>query len=330
MRFKLLCACLCSLLAFFGAMPPTYAGVVTLKLGHTESPATPLAYGVAKLAELAGRYSNGTLIIKVFHSGQLGAQPELVESLRYGTLDMTTASTDFMMRYIPEMGVFGLPFIFRNADHAYKSLDTIGMEVAAAGEALGLKTLAILERDQMHLSNSMAVLREPRDLRGRTMRERETAPYSREMFFYMGARTMAVTREEARSAIERGRMDGQESGLGDLWKQRLCEVQKYISLTGHVYVAEPVLISVASWKKLDPTQQLALIRAASDAAQWQRELCRKLYGDYLNKIHREGKSHITYKVERKAFENAMVPVWRLFCSHNEMGAMLVERIRMLE
>ena len=305
----------------------SHAGTVTLKLAHTAEPNTPLGFGVEKLAELAYEYSRGELIVKVYHSGQIGSQKELVERLRYGLVDMTTADTGFLSEYIPQLLVFELPFILRSNEHAYAALDTIGLEIARKGEGKGFKTLAIMERSQLNICSGRAPGRDPKDLRGSYMRIRKDSHFSRLMLFYMGARPVYVDDQNLMNAAELGRIDGFECTPAQVWETKLPGVQKYVSVTAHSYSAQPVLVSMARWKRLSSAQREALLLAARDAADWQRALCRKQNTDYLLKIHDNAIADVFFKPDRKLFENAAVPVWKIFASEYENGQQLIDRIR---
>ncbi|MDO5483592.1 MAG: C4-dicarboxylate ABC transporter substrate-binding protein, partial [Desulfovibrionaceae bacterium] len=90
------------------------------------------------------------------------------------------------------------------------------------------------------------------------------------------------------------------------------EVQKYLSLSGHTYAAEPLLISTIAWKKLTPDQQAVLRKAAEDTRDWQRQLCRDLEGKFMKTILDSGKAQVNDDVDKKAFANATRSVWSLY------------------
>ena len=304
-----------------------HASTATFKLAHMSEPNSPLGFGAEKLAELAHRYSNGAISIKVFHSGQIGEQRKLVESLRYGLTDMVMVSSSFLAEYIPGMRVFELPFIFRSDDHAYHALDTVGMDVAKGGELLGFKTLAFMENTQRNLCSGVTTLRSPLDLRGRYMGVRKEARFSHLMLFYMGARPVNLADADLDFAVRRGDIDGQECTPGEIWKRPFASIQKHISITAHSYSAESVLISMAVWERLGPPEREALLLAAREAADWQRGLCRKVNADFLLKLHNQGLTKIVSRVDRRLFEDAAKPVWKIFASEVTGGQEIIDRIR---
>ncbi len=127
----------------------TMAAPVTLKLGHIAEPENPYGQGADHFAKLVKERSNGEIDIKVYPSSQLGNQRDLVEGLGFGTVDMTLTGTAVLGNFVPEVAVFDLPFIFRDVNHAYKALDTVGMDLAKKGEDRGMITLAIRYHSRM-------------------------------------------------------------------------------------------------------------------------------------------------------------------------------------
>jgi tripartite ATP-independent transporter DctP family solute receptor len=301
------------------------AAPVTFKLGHIADPKNPYAQGAEKFAELVKEKTNGSVVVEVFPSSQLGNQRDLVEGLTFGTVDMTLTSTAVFGNFVPEMGVFDLPFLFRDVQHAYKALDTVGMEIAKQGESRGIKTLAMMENGVRHMTNSKHPIKEPKDMKGLKIRVMEQPVYI-EMMKLLGASPTPMAFSEIYTALEKGVIDGQENPLAHIWTSRFFEVQKFISLTGHTYSAEPVLISMIAWNKLSPEQQKAITDAATEAAAWQRDLCRKLEGDYKEKITASGKSAINDDVDLKAFAEATKPTWQIFARKHKNGQKIIDQI----
>jgi tripartite ATP-independent transporter DctP family solute receptor len=240
--------------AFFLSASVLAAPQITLKLGHIADPANPYGQGATKLAELVKQKTGGGVEIQVFPSSQLGNQRDLIEGLTLGTLDMTLTSTAVLGNFIQEMGVFDLPFLFRDIPHAYKTLDTIGMELAGNGEAKGLKTLAMMENGVRHMTNNRQPIRVPADMKGLKVRVMEQPVYI-EMIKSLGGSPTPMAFGEIYTALQKGVIDAEENPLGQIVTARFFEVQKYVSLTAHTYSAEPVLISTSSWKKLPPSSK---------------------------------------------------------------------------
>lgn len=302
-----------------------FAAPLVLKLGHIADPQNPYAQGAEKFAQLVKEKTNGSLEIQVFPSSQLGNQRDLIEGLTFGTVDMTLTSTAVLGNFIPEMGVFDLPFIFRDINHTYKTLDTVGLETAKLGEARGIKTLSMMENGIRHMTNNRQPIRKPADMKGLKVRVMEQPIYI-EMMKLLGASPTPMSFGEIYTSLQKGVIDGQENPLAHICTSRFFEVQKYVSLTAHTYSAEPLLISVTSWKKLSPEQQKAVQEAANEATTWQRNLCRGLDKEYIALINKSGLSKVNDDVDLKAFAEATKPTWKLFASKVKIGQELIDKI----
>ena len=299
-------------------------GAVTLKLGHIAEPENPYGQGADHFSNLVKERTKGEVIIQVYPSSQLGNQRDLVEGLTFGTVDMTLTGTAVLGNFIPEVAVFDLPFIFRDIPHAYKALDTVGMDLCKKGEGRGMITLAIWENGVRHMTNNKRPIKTPEDMKGLKMRVMEQPVYI-EMMKALGASPTPMAMSELYTALQKGVIDGQENPLAHIATKRFYEVQKYISLTGHTYASEPLLISTSSWKKLTPEQQQIVRQAALDTRDWQRELCRNLEGTFLKTIKDSGKSEVNDDVDKAAFANATKSVWKLYS--DKFGAANIEAIQ---
>lgn len=284
------------------------AAPVTLKLGHIAEPENVYGQGADHFAKLVKERSNGEIDIQVFPSSQLGNQRDLVEGLGLGTVDMTLTGTAVMGNFVPEVAVFDLPFIFRDTDHAYKALDTVGMDLAKKGEDRGMITLAIWENGVRHMTNNKRPIKEPEDMKGLKVRVMEQPVYI-DMMKSLGASPTPMAMSELYTSLQKGVIDGQENPLGHIATKKFNEVQKYLSLTGHTYASEPLLISTSAWKKLTPEQQAIVKQAAIDTRDWERQLCRDLEGKFLQQIKDAGTTEVNDDVDKEAFAKATKPAW---------------------
>lgn len=284
------------------------AASVTLKLGHIAEPKNNYGQGADYFANLVKERSNGEIEIKVFPSSSLGDQRELVEGLTLGTVDMTLTGTAVLGNFIPEVSVFDLPFLFRDVQHAYKALDTVGMELCKKGEARGMITLAIWENGVRHMTNNAHPIKTPADMKGLKFRVMEQPVYI-SMMKSMGASPTPMAMSELYTSLQKGVVDGQENPLGHIATKRFYEVQKYLSLSGHTYAPEPLLISVSSWKKLSPAQQEILRKAAEDTRDWERELSRKMDVECLEIVKNSGSCQVNEDVDKEAFAQITKSVW---------------------
>ncbi len=321
-RFKLSAA----LISMLAMSTSALAASVVLKLGHIAEPTNPYVMGADKFAELVKEKSKGDIEIKVFPSSQLGAQKELIEGLIYGTVDMTLTGTAELGTFQPQMALFDMPFLFKDRAHAYKALDTVGMELGKPLEAKGIKLLGYMENGIRHLTNNTRPVKSPADMKGLKIRVMNNKVYV-EMMKSLGASPTPMAFSELYSAMQQGTVDGQENPSAHIFTKRFYEVQKYASLTGHAYAPEPVLISMASWKKLTPAQQQIIQSAADDAIAWQRKLSTDKDTEFWNKIKATGKIEVI-EVDRKPFIDATATVYKDLAK--TVGQANIDKVRALE
>jgi tripartite ATP-independent transporter DctP family solute receptor len=280
---------------------PAVAATV-LKLGHIAEPSNPYGQGADHFAQLVKEKSKGDIEIQVFPSSQLGTHKELIEGLIYGTVDMMLAGTAELGTFQPEVGLFDMPFLFKDRASAFKALDSVGMELGKPLEAKGVKLLGYMENGVRHITNNVRPIKVPADVNGLKIRVQNNKTYI-ELIKSMGGSPTPMALAELYSAMQAGVVDGQENPSAHIYTKRFYEVQKYASLTGHSYAAEPVLISVSTWKKLKPEQQAIIQAAATEAIAWQRKLSEAEDTGFWDKIKATGKMEII-EVDKKPFQDA--------------------------
>ena len=249
-RFSVICLAVFLVVAGTAA----FAAEFTLKLGHIADPQNPYAQGAVKFTELVKEKTGGAVEIQVFPSSQLGNQRDLIEGLTFGTVDMTLTSTAVLGNFLTEAAVFDLPFIFRDIPHAYKALDSVGMEICKPLEKRGIKVLAMFENGVRHMTNNRNPIRKPEDVKGLKIRVMEQPIYI-EMMKILGASPTPMAFGELFTALQQGVVDGQENPAAHIYTSRFFEVQKYISLTAHTYSAEPLLVGMGVWSKINDSFQ---------------------------------------------------------------------------
>jgi len=288
---------------------PAFAKTV-LKLGHIAEVSHPYAQGADYFAKLVAEKSGGDMEVQVFPSSQLGSQKDMTEGLIYGTIDMVLTGTADLGQFQPKMSLFDLPFLFKDRKHAYRALDTVGMELGKELEPRGLKLLGYMENGIRHLTNNVRPVKTPADMDGLKIRVMSNKIYI-ETIKGLGASPTPMAFGELYSAMQQGTVDGQENPSAHIYTKRFFEVQKYASLTAHAYAPEPVLISMITWSRLNDAQKKIVQDAATEAIAWQRELSTKQDNEYWDKIKATGKMEVI-EVDRKPFMEATLPVWKEF------------------
>lgn len=299
--------------------------VIELKLGHVAEADNPYALGAAKLAELVAERTGGKVVIKLFPSGQLGTDQKLIESLMFGSVDFALTTTAVLGQFEPDLLVYGFPYIFDDRAHAYRVLDTLGLETAKSLEGKGIKVMGYFENGIRHMINNKRPIRKPADMKGLKMRVM-TAPVYVELMKALGSDPTPMAMGEVYSACATGTVDGLEVPAVHIFQKRYFEVNKYISLTGHTYESEPLSMSMKTWMKLPPAYRKIVEEAVVEATAYARKLASDSEADFFRKIEASGKVAIN-EVDVKPFRDATTIVWDKL--KTETSAQLIGKIAAL-
>ncbi|MEN0073693.1 MAG: TRAP transporter substrate-binding protein [Paracraurococcus sp.] len=259
-------------------------GQLKLTLGHGAAPGNPRSLAAERMAALLKERSNGRIELRVAGSAQLGDDAAMLTALRTGTLDLSVNSQGAASAVLPELAALGLPFLFADATAAYGVVDgAIGEELAKRFEGVGLISLGFWDNGIRHTTNSKRPIAQPADLKGLKIRT-PPDPMTIDIFQSLGAATQQINFGELYVALQQGVVDGQENPLANIQSSKLFEVNKYISLTGHKWECNPVLVSRIAWGRLKPEDRKLLQETAREAATYQRglsqEIDRKLLAEF--------------------------------------------------
>jgi tripartite ATP-independent transporter DctP family solute receptor len=229
-------------------------------------------YGVAVDAfarEIEAR-TGGRYKVQNFYSGALGAERESIEALQVGTLDLTMTSTGPVPNFVPDVAILDIPFLFRDYGHARATLDgPIGQDMLGKFPAKGIVGLAWGENGFRHMTNSKRQVNAPDDLKGLKMRTMEN-PVHIQAYKQFGIIPTPMAFTEVFTALQQGTVDGQENPLSVISAAKFEQVQKYMTLTGHVYSPALILMSKAQWDKLSAADKDAFMAAAKEAVKANR------------------------------------------------------------
>lgn len=290
---------------------------------HTSPPDHPYTLGMVRYADLVKERTNGRVAIQIHHSRQLGDERQVVEGLQLGTIHLTVTSTGPLGGFVPEMNVVDLPFLFRDAEHAYKVLDgEIGRGLLNKFDAVGIKGLAFWENGFRHITTSKKPVREPTDMKGLKIRVMENKVHQA-AFRQLGSDATPMAWGEVFTSLQQGLLDAQENPIPIIYTFKLNEVQKYVSLTGHVYSPAPLLMSKKTWDRMPPDIQKVMFDTAVEVARYQRGLIREQEQKQIGELRAKGMT-IIEQPDRAAFREAMKPVFEQF--QGQFGKDLVQRI----
>ena len=245
---------------------------LTIKFAHAGSSTHPYSVGINLLTPILEKNSGGAVKLQVFCCAQLGSERELAEGVRLGTINMTSVAAEGALpAWVPELQVFGLPFIIRDRDHIYKVLDgPVGKELESKLSAQGFVVLGWWELGFRNMTTKDKPIRTPDDLKGLKMRVQEAKVWLG-LMRALGAIPTPIPFGELYSALQQGVVDGQENPIVTVTSMKFYEVQKQVGLTEHTYTALPVLASKKWWDALKPAQRDVIAASVKESVPLQRK-----------------------------------------------------------
>lgn len=283
-------------------------GAVTIKLGHGTPTTSTLHQGAEKFKSEVEKLTSGNVKVDIFHSGQIGHDRQLIESMQLGEVDMAIPSTTNVAPFVSEMFITDYFFLFRNAQEAYTILDgPAGQALDKAVTKKNLVGLGFMENGFRHISNNTRPILTPADTQGVKIRVNEN-PIQVTAWKGIGASPTPMNWGEIFTALQQGTLDGQECSLSLFYDTHFFEAQKYLSLTGHIYSPFSVLMSGDTWAQLSDSEKQAVKDAAKTAIAFQRDLNQKAEKEALNKVQEGGIQVTTLSVEQmQPFVDATQP-----------------------
>jgi TRAP-type transport system periplasmic protein len=299
----------------------------TFRLAHAFNEQTAYHKGALEFQRALERLSNGQLHVDLFPNGQLGNDRAQSEGLQLGTLDFTTLGTATLAGTAPLLQVADLPFIFTDFQHVDRVFaGPIGEEFANLFNGTGIKLLSYWEIGFRHITNSRRPIRVPDDVKGLKLRTLPN-PIHQQAWRLAGALPTPMDFQEVYSGLQQNVIDAEENPLNVIGTAKFYEVQKYVSLTSHVYTASPFLVSAITWSKLSAAEQKAVQEAAKLAGVVARQAARDQDDQWLKTLESKG-MQIERNPDREKFAALMTPVWAEYAKkYGAPGARLLDLLR---
>ncbi len=280
---KLLLACL---IASMGSA--AFAAKFNLKLGHAVANTDGQHAAAVKLAELVKQRTNGDVEITVYPSNQLGNDAAMINGTRGGTIDIVSSGASNYNGIVANTAALELPFVFRNAQHAYTVLDgSIGTGVLNELTPHGLKGLAYWENGWRAFTNNKRPIRTVDDVKGLKIRSTGN-PYHIQAFKLLGMNPSPMPIAELYTALEMGTFDAQEHPINVTWSSKFYEVQKHLTVSNHVYSPLILAMNKAKFDSLPANYQTILMDSALEAAKYQRDLNAQNAGKVIADLKKSG------------------------------------------
>jgi TRAP-type transport system periplasmic protein len=309
---------LCS--ALLWALPA--ASQVELKFGHVGEPGSLFARSAEEFAKRANGRLGNKARVAVFGSSQLGGDKELLQKLKLGTVDLALPST-VMSSEADLFGIFEMPYLVKDRRHMSAIEKAIfWSRLAPEAEKKGLTILAVWENGYRHITNSKRPIRVPADLKGIKLRVPE-GKWRVKMFQAYGANPSPMKFSEVFTALQTGVMDGQENPFAQIYSAKFQEVQKFLSLTGHVYTPAYVTVGTKRWAALPADVRKVLEDTAREVQAFVYATAEKDDTDLLTKIKSSGVQ--VNEADKNAFIAASKAVYEEFGKEVKGSRELIEK-----
>lgn len=297
--------------------------LVVLKLGHCLDTTHPVHKSMVYMKERLEDISGGIMTIDIYPSSVLGSEVQCIEQLQNGSLAMTKTSSASIENFVPEMSIFGLPYLFRNEQHYWNVLASeLGKDLLQKGQDKYLRGLCYYDSGSRNFYTKDRPIRTPDDLVGLKIRVMNSRT-AMDMVKYLGASATPIAWGELYTALAQGTVDGAENNPPSFTTNKHYEICKHFSLDGHTRVPDVLLIGTKSWNALSKQQQQWVQQAADESSIYQRKLWKEKTVEDLKKAQEEGVT--VYEVDQSLFAEKVKPMYDAI--DDEMIKTLVSQIR---
>lgn len=263
------------------------AAEFNLKASHSAAPSEPYQIGLQTFADRVKELTNGRAEVTIYPSNQLGNESEALEGLLLGTIDFAVTANGVVGNMVPDLGIFDLPFLFRDREHLYKVMDgPVGEKLKGAASARGIKIIAFYEAGIRNILTKKPV-NEMSDLKNMKIRTMQV-PAHLSAFRAFGANPTPMAYGELYGAIQSGVVDGAEAANSNYYAQKFYEIApNYAQVAWTALVAE-LMVSEQKLKSLPEDIQAAILQAAAESAVVERKAYSDADGRLLAELVKAG------------------------------------------
>lgn len=309
-------------LAAAGYGPLASAQELEVKLGHVGEPGSLFQKSADEFARRANAKLGGKAKVVTYGSSQLGGDKEMIQKLKLGTLDLALPST-VMSSEVDLFGMFEMPYIVKDRAHMGRiEKEIFWPKLEPAAEAKDLKVIAVWENGYRNITNNKHPIKVPADLKGIKLRV-PNGKWRVKMFAAYGANPSPMKFSELFTALQTGVMDGEENPLTQIYSAKLQEVQKFLSMSGHVYTPAYLTTGSRHWQSLPADVRKVLEDTARETQAYVYTTAVKDEGELLGKLKAAGMQ--VNDVDKPAFIAASTPIYVEFGKEVAGGKEAVDR-----
>ncbi|KAA3616916.1 MAG: TRAP transporter substrate-binding protein [Calditrichaeota bacterium] len=264
------------------------SSTTVIKLAHVLDTSHPVHNGMVYMAKKIAEKSGGKMRVDIYPGGQLGGERDLIELLQIGSLAMTKVSTAPMEGFVPEMKIFGVPYIFRNDEHKWNVLNgEIGKNLLLSGEPYYLRGMCYYDAGSRSFYTKEKPVNKPDDLAGLKIRVMKSIT-AMQMVKSLGGSATPIPWGELYTSLQQGVVDGAENNPPSFYLSKHYEVCKYYSLDEHTAVPDILIMSTVVWNSLSEQEQIWLQEAVDESVEFQKTLWKKASDEALAAVQEAG------------------------------------------
>lgn len=240
---------------------------VDIIFGHVMSEDSTHQDTAEYIKEAVYEATNGTVNVEIYANSTLGTEAQMVEGLMSGTVDMVTVGASTMTAWIPDFGIYDLPYMFESYEHANAVWESpLGQNIEKQINDLGITVTATGTFGYRNLTNSVRAVESPADVKGLKVRVMQS-PIPIALWESLGAEVISMPINEVFSALQTHVVDGQENPYNAIWSNGFAEVQSYLSKTEHQYTMLLYVVSDVALNKMADGQREAFLEACKGVSQ---------------------------------------------------------------
>ena len=298
------------------AAAPAFAQT-TLKVSYSVPKDSHYGDGAVAMCDELEKGTQGRYKCQHFPAAALGGERESIEAVQLGTQDLVVTSTGPLGNFVPETKILDIPFLFRDYAHARAVLDgAIGQDLLKKMPGKGLIGLAWAENGFRHMTNNKRPIKAATDAAGLKLRTMENKVHM-EGYKSFGLLPTPMAFPELFTALQQGTVDGQENPIPVILSAKFAQVQKYLSLTGHVYSPAIFILSPKVWSKLNDADKAVFVAAAKKGATAMRKRVNDDEARGVAQLRKDG-MEVLEQVDGDSFRKAVAPAYAQFAK--EFGA----------
>jgi len=300
------------------------AAQTVVKIGYATTKESHYGVGSTAFCDEIEKGTQNRYKCQHFPSSALGGEREMTEAVQLGTLDIVNTSTGPIGNFVPEVKIVDIPFLFRDYDHARKVMDgPIGQDILSKFPSKGIIALGWTENGFRHMTNNKRAIVKPADAAGLKMRTMENKVHM-DGYRTFGILPTPMAFPELFGALQQGTVDGQENPIPVILASKFSQVQKHLSLTGHVYSPALLLMAPRTWTKLTDADKKVFTDAAKKAGAAQRKKVNDDENSGIAQLEKDGMT-VVKTVDGTAFREALTPAYVSYSK--EFGAENIKKIQ---